>query len=136
MRAMACVFCEIVAGRIPGLAVWESRDYLLLLDIRPIASGHVLLLPKKHAEDLFLLPEREYGRLLKTARRVAPVLRRATGAQRIGLVVEGFGVPHVHVHLVPVNQAGELNPERAKDTDMEMLRAIQKRLKPRFGRLS
>jgi histidine triad (HIT) family protein len=131
---MACVFCEIVAGRIPGLPVWEDRDFLLLLDIRPIASGHLLLLPKKHAEDLWLLPERDYARLLRTARKLAPALRRATRAKRIGLVVEGFGVPHVHVHLVPVNQAGELNPALAKPATSARLRALQRRLAPRFRR--
>ena len=132
---MPCVFCEIVAGRIPALTVWEDRDHLLMLDIRPIAAGHLLLLPKKHAEDLFLLPEREYMRLLKTARLLAPALRRATHAKRIGLVVEGFGVPHVHVHLVPVNEAGELNPTRAKPATEARLRALQRRLTPRFRSL-
>ncbi len=132
---MACVFCEIVSGRRSGVTVWESRNYLLLLDIRPIAPGHVLLLPKKHAEDLFLLPEREYARLLRTARKIAPILRRLTGAKRIGLVVEGFGVPHVHVHLVPVNKAGELNPTLAKPASTARLRALQRRFTPRFKRL-
>jgi histidine triad (HIT) family protein len=132
---MTCIFCEIVAGRVPALPLWESRDYFLMLDIRPIAVGHLLLLPKKHAEDLFLLPEREYARLLKTARKIAPILRRATGARRIGLVVEGFGVPHVHVHLVPVNKAGELNPTRAKAASPKRLRALQRRVVPRFRRL-
>jgi len=132
---MSCIFCEIVAGRVPGLTVWESRDYFLMLDIRPIASGHLLLLPKKHAEDLFLLPEREYARLLETARKIAPIVRRATGARRVGLVVEGFGVPHVHVHLVPVNKAGELNPSRAKAASPARLRAVQRRLAPRLRAL-
>ncbi len=133
---MACVFCEIVAGRIPGVTVWEDRDYLLLLDIGPIAPGHVLLLPKKHAEDLFLLPEREYARLLRTVRKIAPILRRLTGARRIGLVVEGFGVSHVHVHLVPVNKVGELNPTLAKPASAARLRALQRRFAPRFTRLT
>ncbi len=131
---MSCIFCEIVAGRIPALAVWEDRNHLLVLDIRPVAPGHLLLLPKKHSEDLFLLPEREYNRLLETARTLAPVLRRATRAKRIGLVVEGFGVPHVHVHLVPVNRAGELNPTLAKPTTESRLRAMQRKLAPRFRR--
>jgi histidine triad (HIT) family protein len=132
---MSCVFCEILAGRIPGLPVWENREFLLMLDIRPIAPGHLLLLPKKHAEDLWLLPERDYTRLLATARKLAPALRRATRAKRIGLVVEGFGVPHVHVHLVPVNQAGELNPTLAKAAAPVRLRALQRRLRPRFRKL-
>jgi histidine triad (HIT) family protein len=132
---MPCVFCEIVAGRIPTLQVWEDPDHLLMLDIRPIAPGHLLLLPKKHAEDLFLLPEREYTRLLKTARSLAPTLRLATRAKRIGLVVEGFGVPHVHVHLVPVNEAGELNPTRARPATEATLRALQRRLTPRFKKV-
>jgi histidine triad (HIT) family protein len=132
---MSCVFCEILAGRIPGLPVWENREFLLMLDIRPIAPGHLLLLPKKHAEDLWLLPERDYTRLLATARKLAPALRRATRAKRIGLVVEGFGVPHVHVHLVPVNQAGELNPTLAKAAAPVRLRALQRRLRARFRKL-
>ena len=133
---MACVFCEIVAGRIPGMPVWEDRDHLLLLDIRPIAVGHLLLIPKKHSEDLWLLPERDYTRLLATARKLSPALRRATKAKRIGLVVEGFGVPHVHVHLVPVNGAGELNPTLAKPATEARLRALQRKLVPRFKRLA
>ena len=133
---MGCIFCEIVAGRIPALAVWEDRNHLLMLDIRPVAPGHLLLLPKKHSEDLFLLPEREYSRLLETARALAPVLRRATRAKRIGLVVEGFGVPHVHVHLVPVNRAGELNPALAKPATDARLRAMQRKLAPRFRRIA
>jgi histidine triad (HIT) family protein len=132
---MRCVFCEIVAGRMEGAAVWENRDFLLMLDIKPIAAGHLLLLPKKHAEDLFQLPELEYTRLLRMARKAAPFLRRLTGARRIGLVVEGFGVAHVHVHLVPVSKAGELNPARAKAASLARLRALQKRLAPRFARL-
>src|SRR5258705_3909133 len=131
---MSCVFCEIVAGRIPAIAVWENRDFLLMLDIRPVAPGHLLLLPKKHAEDLWLLPEREYTRLLATARKLAPALRRATKAKRIGMVVEGFGVPHIHVHLVPVNRAGELNPTLAKPATPSRLRALQRRPQPRFRR--
>jgi histidine triad (HIT) family protein len=98
-----------------------------MLDIRPIAPGHLLLLPKKHAADLFLLPEKDYVRLLSTARKVAPILRRLTNAKRIGLVVEGFGVPHVHVHLVPVNKAGELNPTRANPASPARLRVLQRR---------
>ena len=132
---MPCVFCEIVAGRIPAQIVWEDRDHLLMLDIRPIAPGHLLLIPRKHTEDLFLLPERDYTRLFKAARALAPTLRRATRAKRIGLVVEGFGVPHVHVHLVPVNGPGELDPTRAKPATEATLRALQRRLAPRFKRL-
>src|SRR6266446_1576487 len=102
---MSCIFCEIVAGRIPALAVWEDRNHLLVLDIRPVAPGHLLLLPKKHSEDLFLLPKREYNRLLETARTLAPVLR-----------------------------PGELNPTLAKPTTESRLRAMQRKLAPRFRR--
>jgi diadenosine tetraphosphate (Ap4A) HIT family hydrolase len=62
------------------------------------------------------------------------VLRRATRAKRIGLVVEGFGVPHVHVHLVPVDRAGELNPALAKSATESRLRAIHRKLAPAFSR--
>lgn len=114
------------------MTVWQSREYLLMLDIKPITPGHLLLVPKRHAPDLLLLPERAYARLMATVRKVSPVLRRAMEAERIGLVVEGFGVDHVHVHLVPINKAGELNPALAQPASQDDLSAVRAKLVRRF----
>lgn len=105
--------------------VWENRDFILLLDIKPINPGHVILIPKRHVEDVLSISEPLYGRMFQTAKKVARVLQKVTSAKRIGLAIEGFGVPHAHIHLVPVNKANELNPLRAKKIGQKELRDTQ-----------
>lgn len=115
--------------------VWENRDFTLLLDIKPINPGHVILITKTHTDDIFFLSEPLYSRMFQTSKRIARVLRKLTSAKRIGLAVEGFGVPHVHIHLVPVNKGGELNPSQAKRASERKLRRMQNEFASRFKKL-
>lgn len=133
--SMKCIFCEIAKGRVPSFKVWESRSFMVLLDTKPINKGHLLLIPKKHFKDVFSMPEPWFTNLFKTAKKVAPILRRMSGAKRIGLAIEGFGVPHVHIHLVPVNKGNKLNPLRAKRVSVKELRKTQQRFIQRFRKL-
>lgn len=126
---MACVFCQIIQRSLPTYIVWEDDRSLAFLDIRPIKEGHALLIPKTHIDHIFDLPESQYTRLFLVARKLAPVLKQVTEAQRIGIAVEGFGVPHAHIHLVPINTIGELNPERAASADEKTLRAMAEKLR-------
>lgn len=126
--AGACVFCRILRGELPAHTVRESADFLAFLDVRPINPGHLLLIPRVHVDQLFELPEPSYRALFDQARLLAGPLRAATGALRIGVAVEGFGVPHVHVHLVPLNGGAELNPERARSAAPGELEAMRTRL--------
>jgi len=107
-----CLFCALVAGRIPARRVWEDADHVAFFPLKHIAPGHTLLIPKRHAEYVFAMDETAYGSLWAAARRIAPAIRAVTGAARVGVAVEGFSVPHVHVHLVPINALNDLNPER------------------------
>ena len=129
---MRCLFCDIINGKTEALKVWEDRDLLLLLDINPINPGHVILITKKHAEDVFELREPLYIKTFRTAKRIAHQLRKISGAKRIGLAIEGFGVPHIHLHLVPVNKGNELNPLRAKSVSKKTLQAMQQRLRAKL----
>jgi len=124
-----CIFCKIVKGEIPAVKVWEDENYIAFLDINPIQPGHTLVLPKKHSDDLFELDDRDYLELMIKSKEVAEMLKRKLKPKRIGVIVEGFAVPHVHVHLVPINKGGELNPERAKKATTEELNEIAKRIK-------
>lgn len=99
-----CVFCNIVAGKLAAPKIWEDKDFYAFLDHKPINPGHTLLIPKKHAEYIFELEEPLYGRIFKNAKKLAKPLREAMKSQRVGVLVEGFGVAHLHIHLVPINK--------------------------------
>ena len=123
---MKCLFCDIINNEVPVFNVWEDDDFLAFLDINPINSGHTLLIPKVHIEDVFNMSDNYFRKLFLTAKKIAPILQKATRAKRVGMAVEGFGVPHAHLHLVPVNNGNELNPEKAKTATEAELNNIQK----------
>lgn len=95
------IFEKIVAGEIPAFKIWEDADHLAFLDIRPVAPGHTLVIPKKVVDPLFAMSAESYGRLMESARRVAEILKSRINCERICLAVVGFEVPHVHIHLIP-----------------------------------
>jgi histidine triad (HIT) family protein len=113
----SCVFCQIVAGRLPARTVYEDRDHLAFFPLEHINPGHVVLIPKQHTDYLFDLSPMAYESLWATAARIAPPLKEVMSAKRVGVAVEGFSVPHVHVHLVPIYAFDDLNPSRAKALD-------------------
>lgn len=120
-----CVFCEIVAGRIPSYKVWEDRDFIAFLDIKPIRPGHILLVPREHYDAVFDMPAELYDRTFQVARNLAGPLGKNFGVPRVGIVVEGFGVAHAHVHLVPISEAGQLNPALASEASPVTLQDIR-----------
>ena len=95
----------------------------------PIAPGHLLLIPRAHVPSVFDLSEASYAALFERARRLQDVVRTAAGSPRVGLAVEGFGVEHAHVHLVPVARGGDLDPCRQRRASPEELRAAAARLR-------
>jgi histidine triad (HIT) family protein len=103
-----CVFCSFVAGKGKFFKVWEDKHFLAFLDHKPINPGHTLLIPKQHFEYIFELDKNLYVKIFERARKLAAPLKTATDAARIGVIIEGFGVAHVHVHLVPLHKSGEL----------------------------
>jgi histidine triad (HIT) family protein len=109
-----CIFCKIIAGEIPGARIWEDEDFFAFLDINPMNPGHTLLVPKKHHEYLFDVGDPLYSKIFAAAKMLSKPIRKAMGAKRIGVVVEGFLVPHVHIHLVPLHHGGELSFARSK----------------------
>jgi histidine triad (HIT) family protein len=124
-----CIFCKIVKGEIPAVKIWEDKKYLAFLDMNPINPGHTLIIPKKHAEYLFDLKNSEYKKLMLNAKKIAKLLKEKLEPKRIGVMVEGFEIPHVHVHLVPLNNGRELSFERAKLMSPEELNKIAEKIK-------
>ncbi|OHA23953.1 MAG: hypothetical protein A3B11_01930 [Candidatus Taylorbacteria bacterium RIFCSPLOWO2_01_FULL_44_26] len=130
---MDCLFCKIIAGKIQANKVWENDQFLVFPTISPINPGHLLLIPKEHYEYVYDIPEFLYSKLFLCAKNVAVILKKATGAKRIGMAIEGFGVDHVHIHLIPINHVNEINPLAAKNASEKDLREIQERLVPFFA---
>ena len=113
----SCVFCQIVAGRAPARTVYEDDDHIAFFPLEHINPGHVVLIPKQHTDYLFDLSPTAYESLWAAAARIAAPLKEVMSAKRVGVAVEGFSVPHVHVHLVPIYAFDDLNPSRAKALD-------------------
>lgn len=106
MKKEDCIFCKIANGEIPSATVYEDEDFRGILDISPAAPGHVILLPKEHAADVFELPEEVAGKALVAARRIAVGVKKATGCAGVNILQNngteaGQTVFHFHVHVIP-----------------------------------
>tara|TARA_R110001632_G_scaffold18408_3_gene57032 strand:+ start:6030 stop:6419 length:390 start_codon:yes stop_codon:yes gene_type:complete len=97
------IFTKIVAGEIPSYKIAEDDHFFAFLDINPNAKGHTLVIPKKETNKLFDLEKEAYVGLMEFSYRVAEALEKAVPCKRIGMSVIGLEVPHVHVHLIPIN---------------------------------
>ena len=106
---MASIFTRIVQGEIPCHKVAETDDYLAFLDIRPMAKGHTLVIPKEEVDYIFDLKDDVYIGLHIFAREVAKALEKTVPCKRIGTAVVGLEVPHCHIHLVPINRISDLS---------------------------
>lgn len=100
---MASIFTKIVNGEIPCYKVAETEDFLAFLDVNPNAKGHTLCIPKKEVNKIFDLDEAVYIGLMQFSRKVAIALEKTVPCKRVGVSVIGLEVPHVHVHLIPLN---------------------------------
>jgi histidine triad (HIT) family protein len=108
-----CVFCQIVEGILSAHKIWEDEQFLAILDINPNTPGHTLLLPKIHEPYVFNLEPKLYSSLFELAQKLSEPIVEASQAKRIGVVIQGFTVPHVHVHLIPMNDVHDLENARA-----------------------
>lgn len=100
---MASIFTKIAQGEIPSYKIAEDENYFAFLDINPNAKGHTLVIPKKEENKIFDLDREAYTGLMDFSYRVAKALEKAIPCERIGMSVIGLEVPHVHVHLIPIN---------------------------------
>lgn len=100
---MASIFTKIINGEIPCYKIAETEDFFAFLDINPNAKGHTLCIPKKEVDKIFDLDEATYIGLMQFSRKVAIAIEKAIPCKRVGVSVIGLEVPHVHVHLIPLN---------------------------------
>jgi histidine triad (HIT) family protein len=113
---MASIFTKIINREIPGHIVSENDRYIALLDINPLVMGHVLVIPKAESDYIFDLDNDALSGLMLFAKNVAQAIKQVVPCKRIGIAVIGLEVPHVHIHLVPMNTVGDINFTRPKLT--------------------
>ena len=120
------IFTKIINGEIPSYKVAENDQFYAFLDINPNAKGHTLVVPKKEVNKLFELEEESYNELMSFSRKVALAIEKVVPCKRIGMSVIGLEVPHVHVHLIPLEEMEDIQFVKKVKLQPEEFEAIAK----------
>ena len=106
---MASIFTKIIQGDIPAYKIAETEDCIAFLDVNPNAKGHTLCVPKKEVDKITDLSQEDYLSLMSFSLKVAQSIEKSVPCKRVGFTVIGLEVPHVHVHLIPLNSMADAN---------------------------
>lgn len=98
------IFTKIIKGEVLAYKIYEDEKTLAFLDIEPTRYGHVLVVPKVQIDQYIDLPDDDYMALWRAVKKVAARLREIIGKERVVVKIIGTDVPHVHVHLFPLNK--------------------------------
>ncbi|MGC6368006.1 MAG: HIT family protein [Candidatus Marinamargulisbacteria bacterium] len=118
---MSSIFTKIINGEIPCHKIAENNQFFAFLDIRPIAPGHTLVIPKIEIDRFFDLDNDVLSHFLPFAKPIAEAIENVVPCERVGLMVAGLEVPHAHLHLVPIRTIGDLSFANAQPADQDAL---------------
>ena len=126
---MSSIFTKIINGEIPCYKITENEDFIAFLDVNPNAKGHTLCVPKQEINKIFDMEEDLYLRLMAFSRKVAIALEKTVPCKRIGMAVVGLEVPHVHVHLIPLNEMDEMRFQNKVSLSKDEFEALAESIK-------
>ena len=123
------IFSKIIAGQIPSYKIAENENFYAFLDIFPLVKGHVLVVPKTETDKFFDMQDDYLREILLFAKPIAKAIEKTFVCNRCGISVIGLEVPHAHLHLVPINNANDINFTKSKlKLSQEELKAIQEKI--------
>lgn len=127
---MSSIFTRIIQGEIPAYEVAENDDFIAILDVFPLVEGHVLVIPKKEIDNIFDLEPEKLQQLFGFSQTIAKAIEAAYDCKKVGMAVIGLEVPHAHIHLLPINEAGDINFKKPKlQLTADQLMNIQETIK-------
>ena len=106
---MASIFTKIINKELPGYIIDENQDFIAFLDINPLTMCQSIIVPKKEIDHFFNLDDKILEDILIFSKRISKALKKTVECDRIGISVIGLEVPHAHLHLIPINQEGDMN---------------------------
>lgn len=126
---MSSIFTKILRGELPCHKIDETDDCFAFLDINPNSKGHTLCILKKEIDYIFDLSSEDYQKLMNFSRKIAIALKKSVNCKRIALSVVGLEVPHVHVHLVPLESMSDMNFGKSIKLDDNEFKYIVEKIK-------
>lgn len=133
---MASVFTMIINGDIPGRFIWKDEKCVAFLTIEPIGPGHTLIIPREEIDQWTDVPEELASHLFLVSQRISKGIKKAFNAERVGMMIAGFEVPHTHLHVFPSTGLEDFSPaaiqrdypEEKLDAEAEALRGALREL--------
>ena len=127
---MPSIFTRIIQGEIPAYKIAENDDFIAILDVFPLVEGHVLVIPKKETDNIFDLEPENLQQFIGFSQTVAKAIEASFDCKKVGMAVIGLEVPHAHIHLLPINDAGDINFTKPKlQLSSAQLTEIQDKIK-------
>ena len=127
-----CIFCQLSQGKIKCHKIYEDKNTFAFLDIHPINPGHVLVIPKQHVAEFFDLDDDLYSKLWLVVKRISKIVNKVTKPKKVGVLIAGWDISHVHIHIVPMHDYHDLTSKsllegkRANPTDKELAKVAVK----------
>lgn len=132
---MATIFSRIIAGEIPSYRIAGDDRFYAFLDIKTMQPGHTLVVTRQETDYLFDLDDALLADMMLFAKRVARAIEKAMACRRVGMMVIGLEVPHAHIHLIPIQQEGDMSLARKRvELSSEELEQIAEKIRNAFDK--
>ncbi|MFA7444630.1 MAG: HIT family protein [Flavobacteriaceae bacterium] len=126
------IFTKIINRELPAHIVAENDKFIAFLDVNPNAKGHTLCVPKQEIDKVFDMDKELYLELMAFSHDVAQALEKTVSCKRVGMAVVGLEVPHVHVHLIPLNEMKEMTFQHKVSLSQEEFKVLAEAIASNF----